>query len=278
MRATRPILAALAVGAIALLVIRLSPRDGGSSPRRVTLHVLAAASLSGPLREIAESFENARPGVRISVAFAGSNTLRLQLEHGAPGDVFLSADREQMDAAVAAGVVDPRSVTSIARSRLCLIVPRGGREGVASIADLARPGIRLVMADEPVPAGRLAALALSRASDDPALGPAFTDAVRTNTVSREDSVSSVVAKVALGEADAGFAYASAAHGDDAGALAIIELPPTLRLHADYFGGVAAEAREGVLAAEFLRFLAGEGASAVLSRHGIEPIVAPPSSP
>ncbi|MBD0329589.1 MAG: molybdate ABC transporter substrate-binding protein [Thermoleophilia bacterium] len=174
--------AALAV-AVALLAGGCATESGGG--HRVT--VFAAASL-------ADVLETVEPGARFN--FAGSDELATQLREGARADVYAAADAGLALALHREGLLErPRRLCS---NRVVVVVPRGNPARVRALADLARPGVKIVIGDRGVPAGDYARAALARAPGG--------DAVLANVVSEEQDVKGVVGKVALGEADAGFAY------------------------------------------------------------------------
>lgn len=233
------------------------------------LTVLAAASLADAFREAGAAFEAANPGVKVEFNFAGSNQLRTQLENGGPGDVFASADRKQMDAAAASRVVDAATTLVFAYNRLALIVPKANRAGIKELADLARPGLKIVVADKAVPVGNYTRLMLEIADKDGAagLGPAFVKGFEANVVSREENVAAVVAKVALDEADAGIAYATDAAGGNGPRLTVIPLPPALEQRVEYVAGVTVRATDPKLAARFVEFLVSPEATAILIKRG-----------
>jgi molybdate transport system substrate-binding protein len=239
--------------------------DSRQKPQSTKIQVLAAASLADAFREAGPLFEAAHPGVKVEFSFAGSNQLRTQLENGGPGDVFVSADRKQMDAASASKVVDPGTVRVIAHNRLALIVPRENRAGVKSLADLARPGLKIVVADQAVPAGNYTRIMLEKAGR--LLGPGVVKGIEANIVSREENVAAVVAKVALDEADAGVAYASDAAGGNGPKLTVMALPPELEERADYVAAVTSRAGSAKAAAGFVEFLLSKQAQDVLQRRG-----------
>jgi molybdate transport system substrate-binding protein len=150
------------------------------------LTVFAAASLTGVFPQIDKA-----PRYN----FAGSDQLAFQITQGAPADVYAAASPKYPDQLHAKGLVSKPRV--FATNELVLIVPRANEAGVRSVYDLRRKGLRIVIGAKGVPVGdytrkALAALRLS--------------SVLQNVVSEETDVKSVVAKVALGEADAGFVY------------------------------------------------------------------------
>lgn len=130
-------------------------------------------------------------------SFGGSDTLAFQIRQGAPADVFAAASPKSPNALFADGLVGhPRA---FATNRVVLIVPRANPARIARIRDLRRSGIKLVVAQPGVPIGDYTRQALAR------LG---LSGVLRNVVSEETDVRNVVAKVSLGEADAGFVYAT----------------------------------------------------------------------
>jgi molybdate transport system substrate-binding protein len=252
---------------LALLIMSMWGCDGKQRPRAAKLQVLAAASLADAFREAGPVFEAAHPGVKVEFSFAGSNQLRTQLENGGPGDVFVSADRTQMDAAVASKVVDAGTVRVFAHNELALIVPKENRAGIKRLADLARPGLKVVVADEAVPAGNYTRLMLEAAGKLPAFGPAVVQGIEGNIVSREENVAAVVAKIALNEADAGIAYTSDAAGGSADKLTVIALPRELEQRAEYVAAVRARGSDPKLGASFVAFLVTGEARGILRKRG-----------
>ncbi|MEZ4463607.1 MAG: molybdate ABC transporter substrate-binding protein [bacterium] len=170
---------------------------GCARPPASEVVVFAASSLTDAYRALGAAFEAAHPGTRVVFAFAGSQTLRLQLDQGAPADVFASAD--------AAHLAGPRLTGhhTIARNALVIITPLANPAGVDGLADLPRAR-RVVLGTPEVPIGRYTAALLDRAAA--ALGPDFRARVEAAVASREANVRLVRAKVELGEADAAIVY------------------------------------------------------------------------
>jgi molybdate transport system substrate-binding protein len=123
-----------------------------------------------------------------------------------------------------------------------------------------------VLADPTVPAGNYSLQALDRLSSDPEYGVDFKEKVLANVVSREDNVRQVLAKVHLGEADAGIAYVT----DVAAAeVKIIEIPELANVEALYYVAAAKEPRNPVAAQAFVSYLLSEEGQMVLERFGFE---------
>ena len=243
----------------------------GPADERRELVVYAASSLTEAFPRIAEAFEARRPEAGAVVFnFAGSATLRSQLEFGAPADVFASADAAQMDLAVAAGVIDGAPAV-FATNAVAVVIPREAARA-RRLEDLAEPGLRIVLASEHVPAGSYARAVLANLD---AADPGFADRVLANVVSEETNVREVLAKVVLGEADAGFVYATdAGGGPNADRLAVLPLPDGANVAASYVAGRVAGRPQPDDADAFIAFLASGEARAILAEAGFGAPAAP----
>jgi molybdate transport system substrate-binding protein len=240
------------------------PREAGAASSTQQLTVFAAASLREAFSEIGGAFEREHPGAHVVFSFAGSQELRLQLEHGAPADVFASADQRQALALRSQQLVlEPRT---FARNGLVLVVPRGNPAQLRSLCDLPRAK-KIVLAAVEVPIGAYTAKVLDAATRD--YGAAFAQAVRANVVSRELNVRQVLAKVELGEADAGIVYRSDAQAA-AGRVEAIAIPRAFDQVAEYPIAIVAAARERRLAALFVEAVLSQAGQAVLQRRGFAP--------
>jgi molybdate transport system substrate-binding protein len=257
--------AALAVAAVAVVACSPSmrPDSPSSAAGAVELTVYAAASLREALADIEAAYSAAVPGAELTIATDASSTLRTQIEHGAPADVFLSADEANARALVDAGLAEGGAV-SFAGNRLVVIVPGHNPADLDSPIDLARPGIKVVAASDAVPITRYAGQALANLALEPGYPADFATAVAANVVSREENVKAVVAKVRLGEGDAAIAYATDAMVADVGT---IEIPATANVLARYSAVVVATAADRAAAQAFVAWLAGPDGAAILEAHG-----------
>ena len=234
----------------------------GAGPRDVV--VFAAASLREACTELQGPFERAQPGVHLRFNFAGSQELRTQLEQGALADVFISADRRQMDEAVKAGLVGPEQL--LVSNTPVLVVPRSNPAELRRFVDL--PNVkRLVIGTEEVPIGHYTLLILDKANA--ALGGGFRSRVEARVVSRELNVKQVLAKVVLGEADAGIVYQSDALSVGA-QVQVLPIPAEFNVVAHYPMAPVKRAPHPEVAQAYLQFLTLPTAQAVFARHGFGP--------
>jgi molybdate transport system substrate-binding protein len=234
-------------------------QDGQGRPASTKLIVFAAASLTEAFDEIATVFESSNPGVDVTFNFAGANTLRAQVEQGAQADVFASANTKEMDTLVANGFVATDAPQIFLTNRLVVITPTQNPAGLSTLEDLAHPGLKLVLAAGEVPVGRYARQMLEAAGTD------FKSQVLANVVSNENTVKQVVAKVQLGEADAGIVYASDAVA--APELRVIEIPAEWNVLAEYPIAALQNAPHPELAAEFVAYVLSSEGQAILQKWG-----------
>lgn len=237
-----------------------------STPEPRTLTVFAAASLTDAFTEIGQNFEAANPGVTVTFNFAGSQALRTQIEEGAPADIFASANKTEMDNAIKGSFIAEDAPQIFLNNKLVVILPADSADAVSKLEDLANPGVKIVLAAEDVPVGKYARQALDTMNGS--FGGGFKDKVLANVVSNEDNVKQVVAKVQLGEADAGIVYTSDAVA--ASELKTIEIPTELNVIAKYPIAKLTQSPNSDLADAFIAYVLSSEGQAVLQKWGFAP--------
>jgi molybdate transport system substrate-binding protein len=234
---------------------------------QVELTVFAAASLKTAFTKLGAAFEAAHPGVTVVFSFDASSTLRTQIEQGAPADVFASADEQNPAALVGAGLaIGPP--TPFAANALTIIVPVDNPAQIATPADLARPGVKVVAAGAAVPITKYADQLLANLAAQPGYPAAFVTAVTANVVSREDNVKGIVTKIDLGEGDAGIVYVTDAKAS--AKVQTIPLPEAANVRATYDAVVVRASAQPVQAADFLALLRSPDGQAILAEFGFLP--------
>ncbi|MCO4256307.1 molybdate ABC transporter substrate-binding protein [Pseudarthrobacter cellobiosi] len=164
-----------------------------------TITVFAAASLKATFTQLATDFGAKNPGTKVMLSFAGSSDLVTQITQGAPADVFASADTKNMTKLADAKLLDG-TAKNFATNVLEIAVPPSNPASLASFADLAKPGVKVVVCASQVPCGA-AADTVEKAAG-----------VTLSPVSEESSVTDVLGKVTSGEADAGLVYVTDVKG------------------------------------------------------------------
>lgn len=231
---------------------------GAPAARSAELLVRAAASLSDALREVAGVYEG-RSGTRVVLDLGASSTLARQIEHGAPGDAFVSADEATMTALEGAGLVVPGTRRDLLSNALVVVVAADSPLGLASASDLAAGRVASVALADPasVPAGVYAKRHLERVG--------AWDAVKRKVVPTEN-VRGALAAVAHGDVDAAIVFATDARTEPRVRVACA-VPRSEAPGIRYPGAVLAAARRPDEARAFVAFLASPEAQAIFARHG-----------
>ena len=236
----------------AVAVLAAGAASACSSTRTTTLTVYAASSLNGTFTQLGHAFEQAHPHTKVVFSFGASSTLATSITNSAPADVFASAAAKNMQSVISAG--DATSSTNFADNVLEIAVPPGNPKHVTSLADLAKPGVKVAECDPAVPCGVVASQVLSNAG------------VTVSAVSREADVKSTLAKVQLGEVDAGLVYVTDVQA--AGTkVAGVAIPASVNAHTEYPIAVLTHSRHTSLAQQFVELVTSPAGQAVLRQAG-----------
>ncbi len=222
------------------------------------------------LAKVKTTYEAANPGVTLTISTGSSTALETQIEQGAPADVFLSADTANPQKLVTKGLAAGAPV-NFAGNLLTVIVPTANPAGIATPADLAKPGVKIIAAGDTVPISKYAAQLVANLARQPGYPADFVAAYTANVVSKEDNVSAVVAKIALGEGDAGIVYVTDAKTSTQ--VTSIAVPAAANVPATYAGVVVKGSKNLAAAQAFLNWFAGPQGQAILASFGFLP---PPS--
>ena len=255
---------ALATTVMALVLVGCASLGGPETKGQLT--VFAAASLTNAFDEIDQAFEAENPSVKVFTNYGGSSQLATQLVEGASADVFASADQAQMEVAEQAGRIDG-SPLIFATNHLVVILPADNPGRIEGLGDLTKPGLKIVMAVPGVPVREYTDRALAALSTDPAYGKGFNQGVLANLASEEQNVRQVAAKVALGEADAGFVYTSDVTPDISGKVQEISIPEFANPTAQYPIAGVADATNPGMAHKFIEFVLSSKGQAILAKWG-----------
>ncbi len=271
------ILVAAPSGSSALAQSTAQPTTQSTAPSQITLTVFAASSLTDTFNAIKPMFEAAHPGVSVVFSYGASSTLATQLTQGAPADIFASANAKQMSVAQAAKRISGTPRT-FAKNRLILIVPADNPAKITSLKDLAKAGIKLVIAAKNVPVRDYTNAMLDTLAKTPGFGDAYKTAVLQNVVSEEDNVRQVSAKVALGEADAGIVYRSDVTPDIAAKVIALPIPDAVNTLATYPIAVTDNSANPDLAKAFIAYVLSEAGQKTLTAWNFIPAAIPALPP
>lgn len=213
------------ISSVAIFAAACSSSSQNTAEQEVPPVVFAAASLNKILPEISSEAE---------YSFDGSSGLVDQLVGGAPADVFLSADKKNMDRAVSEGVIDGDPVM-FATNYLVLVTPVDNPAGITGF-DASLAGTKLVVCQVEVPCGQATARVAEKAG------------MTLTPVSEETKVTDVLGKVLSGEADAGLVYATDAAGKD---VLTMEIPGASDDPNTYWAAVVKDGKNPVAAQEYI---------------------------
>jgi molybdate transport system substrate-binding protein len=238
-----------------------------AAPASSSLTIYAAASLKNVLAKAKPVYEAANPGTTLTISTDSSSALETKIEQGAPADVFLSADTSNPQKLVDKGLAEG-ALVKFAGNHLAIIVPAANPAGIKTPADLANAGVKIVTCGDTVPIAKYASQLVANLAKQPGYPGDFVAKYTANIVSKEDNVSAVVSKIALGEGDAGIVYVTDAKTSDK--VATIDVPDAANVPATY-GGVVVKASANVAAAQaFLTWLTGTDGQAVFASLGFLP--------
>ena len=249
------------VGGVALSVAAMlaAPSAGAAPTSALTekapsgsITVFAASSLTESFTQIGKDFQKKYKGTTVTFNFGSSATLETQLEQGAPGDVFASADTANADKLAAAG--DTNGDLSPSRNRLEIAVEPGNPKKIKTLADTVKPGVQLVLCAPEVPCGKYAEQAFQKAG--------VTHGEVPTGLTAKDTLS----KVSLGEADAAVVYATdvqAAKGDVAG----VKIPSKDNVIAQYAMTEVKDTSNSMTAKAFIVFVMSKPGQKILARFG-----------
>jgi molybdate transport system substrate-binding protein len=229
--------------------------EAAGGPPHGTVTVFAASSLTETFRALGKDFEAAYPGTKVTFNFAGSSGLAQQINAGSPADAFAAASESTMKTVTDAGGGTGSAVT-FARNQLVIAVRPGNPKQIASLQDLARSKLTVVICAAEVPCGAAAQTVLTKAG------------VKLKPASLEADVKAALTKVKLGEADAALVYRTDTRAAK-DAVDTVEFPESRDAITAYQVIALKGAPNPTGAQAFLRFLASDHSVGVLTKAGFQ---------
>ena len=228
--------------------------SASSSPKLSgTVTVFAAASLKESFTTLGKDFEKAHPGTKVTFNFGGSDTLAASITGGAPADVFAAASPKTM--AIVTDKNDAATApATFVRNQLEIATLPGNPDKVASLKDLTKSGLKVVLCDKTVPCGAAAQKALDASK------------LKLTPVSYEQDVKSALTKVELKEADAAVVYKTdvKAAGDK---VEGVEFPESADAINEYPIALLKDAPNAAAAKAFIAYVLSDKGKTVLSAAG-----------
>lgn len=252
------------VGVLVMLASLLAVDAAGAEPTRREVVVFAATSVREPFAKLAARFQEKHPGVKVVISTAGSDELRLLIEHGARPDVISSSDWKQVNLLADTHRAEPPS--RFACNQLVIVARPDLAEPIRGLGDLARVP-RLTVGIDGVPLGRYAREVVKKGAA--VFGDDFPKRVEARIVSREKVARLVVEKVASGGADAGITYRNEAVAPNV-KLRVIPIEPQFDVLVEYTIAVVKDSLHPDLAQQWIELVRSPEGAAALHDAGFVP--------
>lgn len=239
---------------MALAVTGCASSKSSATSGRTTIVVYAASSLTEAFTQIAKDFERANPNIDVKFNFGASSTLATSITNGAPADVFASASTKNMTTVVQAG--DATGPVNFVKNVMEIAAAPGNPAHITGVADLAKPSVKVALCEPSVPCGAVALQVFTKAN------------VTVHAVSLEQDVKSTLAKVELGEVDAGVVYVTDVRA--AGSKVVgIPIPHSLNASTAYPIAALTHSAHSAAAQKFVAFVTSAAGQAVLQADGFQ---------
>jgi molybdenum ABC transporter, periplasmic molybdate-binding protein len=225
----------------------------------VTLQVYSGAGLNKAMDDIGQAFEQ-KYGAKVNISYANCAQLLSQMEINKQGDVFVGGSQSDGDTAKQKGFTD--KYTAVAYHIPAIAVPKGNPAGITSLADMAKPGIKLILGDEQANAiGKKGAMIFSKAN--------IKDAVDKNVVARAATVNDIVTKIGMKQADAGLVFED--NGFENKDIDVISIPEDQNAIDKIPVCVLGFSQNKEAAQALVDFMSSDEGKAIFTKHGFKVI-------
>ncbi len=225
----------------------------------VALTVMAAASLTDVMAEVAKAYQAVAPNVTVTYSFGASGALQTQIEEGAPADIFFSAAQKQMDALAEKDLIVSASRKDLLINKVVLIVPKNSKTPALKFEDTVTDAVAKIGLGDPasVPVGQYAEEVFTSLN--------ILDGVKAKAVYGSD-VRTVLTWVESGEVDCGVVYATDA-AVSTGVTVATEAPEGSHKKVVYPAAVLKASKNLEAAQAFLDYLSTPEAGALFEKYG-----------
>lgn len=234
-----------------------------------TVIAYTAASLKGASGKLAEGYAAMYPGRSVVFNLDGTQALTTQVENGAYADVFISASPKYTTQLTKGNYFVDGTAKTLTTNYVIVILPAKNPAGITSLADLAKPNVKIARAASTVPVGIATDAAIGNLAAS-TYGQVWNDSVNKNTVTYETSEPSVATKVALGEVDAGFVYESTSTAAKPGTYQSITIPKADNYLQTYSIAVLSGSGQKSVAQDFENYMLSDAGQQVLLSYGFRP--------
>ena len=247
---------------ILLLVVIFSLGTACNKPTTTTLKIYAASSLMNVLNELTENYENNSPHT-ILISFAGSSTLRQQIEYGANPDIFISADQIQFQKAQDLNLLD-KQVYKLADNKLAIIT---NNPDIKTLNDIIQNNISIAVGMNEVPIGNYTNQLLNNINKEIQYVNNYSDLFNKNVVSKERNVKMVVSKVLLKEIDVGVVYQTDFEAVINNQMYKINMHENINIITSIYAGILEQSLNRSFSNEFLDYISSNDTKHIWLKHG-----------
>ena len=235
-----------------------------------TVIVFAAASLKGVSGKLGTAYAAMYPPHTAVFNLDGTQNLKIQVENGAYADVFISASNAYTNTLKSEGYFINETVKPLTTNYVIVILPASNPGNIKTIADLAKPGVKIAIGDKSVPVGTATNAVLANLAKS-TYGQDWNKSVFSNVVTYETTEPGVATKVSLGEVDAGFVYESTYTAAPKGTLTAIVIPKADNYLQTYTIGVMKQTKNSGAAMQFEDFMLSAAGQQILKDYGFRPV-------
>ena len=235
---------------------------GCNKPNPNSLQIYAASSLTQVLNELIDEYEN-NTETNILISYAGSSTLRQQIEYGANADIFISADQIQFEKVKESNLLDITSY-KLAENKLSIITHKNN---ISTLKDIVRDDVSIAVGMNETPIGNYTNQLLSNINQEKIHGENYADSFIKNIVSKERNVKLVASKVLLKEIDVAVVYETDYASIDSNEIYRINIPTDININTSIYGGVLKGSLKYNLSEEFLKYVSSEEVKHIWLKNG-----------
>lgn len=229
------------------------------------LNIVAAASLTDSFNDLKKIFEQKNEGVKVQLTFAGSQDCVAQIKEGGGFDIFASANEKYMEDLINSGYVKKEDSIIFAKNELTIILNNKIKD-IDSLEKLSNTEYNLIIGDDSVPVGKYTNKMLEQLKNQPS-GKEIYNKIVEKIVSKENNVKNIVAKVVLGEADAGIVYKTDITKENKDKIIEVPLPKEINVVATYPLAVLQKNNHKTLADDWIELVTSEKGKMILSQYG-----------
>ena len=241
-----------------LLIISLILISACINTNEKTIQIYAASSLTQVLNELVHEYNKFNNEFDISVSYAGSSTLRQQIQFGAKADIFISADEIQFEKLTNAKLIHA-SYYNLAQNKLAVIT---NNKNINNLSQLLTNDIKIAVGMNETPIGMYTNKLLDKLDLSNDYPPNYSELFNANVVSKERNVKVVASKIILKEIDAAVVYQTDYFSIKDDKIYKIPLSNDLNIETSINGGIIQDSLNKKPAKDFLEYISSPESNSV----------------